>query len=104
MVVRRESAALPGVDALRRLIVIAQGHGDRARSQLIAAFLLSLVDQRRDRFDLHLLATEDPRVRDDCLTVVALAYGGGIAHLLQNEVEIFQHLAKRWGLGRGKQG
>jgi hypothetical protein len=86
----------PGVEALARLLKIARGHSGQCRH--VAAFLLSLYNGNRFKFDLTDFRCIDRAIFEDCLEVLKMDYqpvqevhlyfkGGG---------QIWEDLAKQW--------
>ena len=93
---QRPAIVIAGVQALDRLIRIAQG--DTGQSQVVGGFLLSLYNGDDYRFDLTALRTLDALIFEDCISVLLMDY--------QPEVEeheripggnvIWKGLIKRW--------
>lgn len=91
-----------GVDALKRLLPIAQGNSGQCRH--VAAFLLGLYNGNRFKFDLTDFRSLDRKIFDDCMAVLAMD------HQPEKEVhtyfdqgndeghQIWEALAKRWGI------
>ncbi len=97
------AAALPGiraagVEALRRLLPIAQGHSGQCK--YVAGFLLSLYNGTRFKFDLTDFRALDDAIFDDCIAVLKMD------HTPMQEVhlyfdkggKIWEQLAIDWGI------
>lgn len=91
-----------GLEALKRLLHIAQGNSGQCRH--VAAFLLGLYNGNRFKFDLTDFRCLDRAIFNDCMAVLAMDYQP------QQEVhsyfdqgndegrQIWEALAKRWGV------
>ena len=91
-----------GLEALKRLLPIAQGNSGQCRH--VAAFLLGLYNGMRFKFDLTDFRALDRKIFNDCMAVMAMDYhpaqevhtyfdqGGDEGH------KIWEGLAKRWGI------
>ncbi len=97
---RVKAAQEVGVEALRRLLKIAQGNSGQCRR--IAHFLLSLYNGERFPFDLTDLRSIDDELFEDCMRVLRMD-----ARHCQKEVHayfpnggrIWEQLARDWGIG-----
>lgn len=93
-----------GVDALKRLLGVAQS--DTGQSRRIAFFLLGLYNGVRFPFDLTDFRGLDYALFQDCLSVLALDYQPEIEvhEYFANGSELFERLASSWNAeatGRG---
>lgn len=87
-----------GVEALKRLVNIAQGHSGQCR--YVAAFLLGLYNGNRFKFDLTEFRALDRAIFNDCMAVLLMDYE------LEKEVHcyfdeggrLWEHLAKDWNI------
>lgn len=91
-----------GLEALKRLLSIAQGNSGQCRH--VAAFLLGLYNGNRFKFDLTDFRCLDRAIFNDCMAVLAMDFrpqqevhtyfdqGGDEGH------QIWEGLAKRWGV------
>lgn len=97
---RAKAAQQAGVDALGRLLKVAQGNSGQCRR--IAHFLLSLYNGERFPFDLTDLRSIDDELFEDCMRVLRMD-----ARHCQKEVHayfpnggrIWEQLARDWGIG-----
>lgn len=91
-----------GVEALKRLLPIAQGNSGQCRH--VAAFLLGLYNGIRFKFDLTDFRALDRKIFNDCMAVLAMDYQPQKeVHLYFDQGndeghEIFEALAKSWGI------
>lgn len=85
-----------GEAALRRLLPIAQGHSGQCRH--VAAFLLSLYNGNRFKFDLTDLRCVDRAIFDDCIAVLQMDF----QHLKEVHLyfpkggQVWEDLAHQW--------
>ena len=94
----RPAVLSAGMDALKRLLPIAQGNSDQCR--YVASFLLGLYNGTRFPFDLTDFRSVDRKIFNDCLAVLKMDYSP------QQEVHtyfpdggcIFEQLAKDWNI------
>lgn len=96
-------AALPliranGLEALHRLMQVAQGHSGQGR--YIAAFLLGLYNGTRFPFDLTDLRCIDFELFEDCLAVLKMDFQPAreVHCYFANGGKLFEQLAKDWGI------
>lgn len=91
-----------GVDALKRLLPIAQGSSGQCRR--VASFLLSLYNGDRFKFDLTDFRGLDRNIFNDCMAVLAMDFQPEMeVHMyfdLGNDEghRIWESLAKEWGI------
>lgn len=94
----RPAVLAAGLDALKRLLAIAQGGSDQCR--YVASFLLGLYNGTRFPFDLTDFRCLDRKIFNDCLSVLKMDFSP------QKEVHayfadggrIFEQLAKDWNI------
>lgn len=88
----------PGIDALARLLAIAQGHSGQCR--YVAGFLLGLYNGDRFKFDLTDFRCLDRAIFDDCLEVLKLDYNPAVEvhQYFVDGGRIWEGLAKQWGI------
>lgn len=72
LALRRPEVRAAGLDALDRLLKIAQGKSNQSR--VVATFLLSIYNGTRFKFDLTEFRGLDHEIFQDCLSVLALDY------------------------------
>lgn len=96
-------AALPkiradGVEALTRLLHIAQGDSGQCRH--VAAFLLGLYNGDRFKFDLTDFRCLDYELFDDCMTVLRMDFQPAqeVHCYFENGGRIWEQLAKDWNV------
>jgi hypothetical protein len=87
-----------GVEALARLLNIARGHSGQCR--IVAAFLLSLYNGNRFKFDLTDFRCLDREIFDDCLEVLNLDYRPRqeVHRYFKDGGRIWESLAQDWGI------
>lgn len=88
-----------GVEALKRLLPIAQGSAGQCRR--VAAFLLGLYNGIRFPLDLSELRGLDQNIFNDCLVVLRMDHLAfqEVHTYFQNGGEIFERLAADWKIG-----
>jgi len=93
---KRPQILVEGEAALRRLLPIAQNHSGQCRH--VAAFLLSLYNGTRFKFDLTDLRCLDRAVFKDCIAVLQMdAEGYREVHTyFPNGNDQFEKLAEQW--------
>jgi len=86
----------PGVEALVRLLKIAQGNSGQCR--YVAAFLLGLYNGNRFKFDLTDFRCLDRAIFDDCIEVLKLDYSPvrEVHAYFKNGNAIWEELADSW--------
>jgi hypothetical protein len=86
-----------GVDALGRLVPIAQGH--TGQSGTVARFLLGLYNGRAFPFDLTGLRGLDGDLHDDCMAVLLMDRRPRreVHRYIEDGGAVFADLAARWG-------
>ncbi|TCS37464.1 hypothetical protein EDC30_104268 [Paucimonas lemoignei] len=96
-------AALPqiraeGVEALKRLLKVAQGHSGQCR--YIASFLLGLYNGNRFKFDLTDFRCLDYELFQDCLTVLRMDFQPQreVHCYFEDGGRIWEQLAKDWNI------
>lgn len=90
-----------GVEALQRLLELAMaGWGNQAKR--ISWFLLGLYNGPRFLFDMTELRLLDVDLLEDCFAVLAMdaTPEKEVHQYFENGEEIFEQLAKDWGLGQ----
>lgn len=87
-----------GLDALTRLLPIAQGSSGQCR--YVAAFLLGLYNGDRFPFDLTNFRCLDRKIFKDCMAVLAMDYQPAqeVHCYFEHGGEIWEQLAKDWGI------
>lgn len=87
-----------GLDALKRLLPIAQGSSGQCR--YVAGFLLGIYNGDRFPFDLTSLRCLDRKIFNDCMAVLAMDYQPAqeVHCYFENGGEIWEQLAKDWGI------
>ena len=87
-----------GVEALRRLLVVAQR--DTGQSGVIAQFLLSLYNGYRFKFDLTEFRRLDHDLFEDCMAVLRMDFQPAqeVHCYFQNGGEIWEQLARDWNV------
>ena len=93
---RRPQVIAAGVEALQRLLPIAQD--DTGQSGVVARFLLSLYNGNRFPFDLGDFRRLDIEVFEDCLAVLAMDFAPqkALHRYIEDGDEIFERLARAW--------
>jgi hypothetical protein len=89
---------LNGIDALHRLMKIAQGNSGQCRH--VANFLLSCYNGGRFKMDLSDLRCLDLDIFQDCMTVLAMDYQPmrEVHNYFESGNELFESLATKWGI------
>lgn len=87
-----------GLEALKRLLPIAQG--DSGQCRYVAAFLLGLYNGTRFPFDMTNFRGLDRKIFNDCMAVLAMDYQPAqeVHTYFENGGEIFENLAKDWNV------
>jgi hypothetical protein len=96
---KEAQASLPrGVAELARLVNIARGHSGQCR--IVAAFLLSLYNGNRFKFDLTDFRCLDREIFNDCLEVLKLDYcpAQEVHCYFKDGSRIWEGLAKDWNI------
>jgi hypothetical protein len=90
------AALPPGVEALVRLLKIAQGHSGQCRH--VAAFLLGLYNGNRFKFDLTDFRCLDRAIFDDCIELLKMDYTPvrEVHCYFKNGGKIWEDLAEQW--------
>lgn len=85
-----------GLEALKRLLTIAQGDSGQCRH--VAAFLLGLYNGNRFKFDLTDFRCLDRKIFNDCLAVLAMDFQPAreVHTYFENGGAIWEQLAKDW--------
>lgn len=98
---QRPQVVRDGVDALVRLLKVA--HGDTGQSRVVAAFLLSLYNCHRFKFDLVEFRRLDFKLFDDCISVLKMDHQPEVEvhQRIENGSAIWESLAKQWKNGEG---
>lgn len=88
-----------GLEALKRLLPIAQGSSGQCRR--VAAFLLGLYNGIRFPLDLTDLRSLDQEIFNDCLAVLRMDHLAAqeVHTHFQNGREIWERLAADWKIG-----
>lgn len=89
---------IEGVEALKRLLPIAQGFSGQCR--IVAAFLLGLYDGDRFPFNMNDFRILDPRIFSDCLTVLKMDINPkrDVHTYFENGAAIWEELAVAWSI------
>lgn len=87
-----------GVEALQRLLEIAQGNSGQCRH--VAAFLLSLYNSTRFKMDLTDFRCLDREIFDDCIAVLRMDYQPQqeVHCYFKDGGRIWEQLAKEWNI------
>lgn len=87
-----------GLEALKRLLPIAQGNSGQCR--YVASFLLSLYNGNRFKFDLTDFRCLDRKIFNDCMAVLAMDFQPEreVHCYFENGGEVWEQLAKDWGI------
>jgi hypothetical protein len=87
-----------GLEALKRLLPIAQGSSGQCRH--VASFLLGLYNGDRFKFDLTDFRCLDRKIFNDCMAVLAMDYQPAqeVHTYFENGGQIWEQLAKDWGI------
>ncbi len=87
-----------GLEALKRLLPIAQGNSGQCR--IVAAFLLGLYNGRRFPFDMNEFRGLDTAIFDDCLTVLRMDSNPRqeVHTYFENGGKIWEGLAVDWNI------
>lgn len=87
-----------GLDALKRLLAIAQGNSGQCR--YVAGFLLSLYNGNRFKMDLTDFRGLDRKIFQDCMAVLAMDYQPEkeVHCYFENGGKIWEQLAKDWNI------
>lgn len=87
-----------GLEALKRLLPIAQGHAGQCK--IVANFLLSLYNGMRFKFDLTDFRALDRKIFNDCLAVLKMDYTPvrEVHCYFEDGGQIWEQLAKDWGI------
>jgi hypothetical protein len=87
-----------GIEALRRLMTIAQC--DSGQCRRVAAFLLGLYNGERFPFDLANFRILDSVIFNDCLTVLRMDYTPEweVHRYFENGGKLFERLARDWDI------
>lgn len=95
---KRELRMTNGIDALHRLMEVAQGHSGQCR--YVANFLLSCYNGRRFRMDLTDLRVLDLELFEDCMAVLEMDYQPyqEVHKYFENGQALFEKLAKDWNI------
>lgn len=85
-----------GLQALQRLLPIAQGNSGQCR--IVAAFLLGLYNGRRFPFDMNEFRSLDTAIFNDCLTVLRMdsCPQQEVHTYFENGSKIWEQLAVDW--------
>lgn len=88
-----------GLEALKRLLPIAQGRSGQCRR--VAAFLLGIYNGTRFPLDLTILRGLDQKIFDDCLAVLRMDHIATqeVHTYFQNGGAIWERLAADWKIG-----
>jgi hypothetical protein len=87
-----------GVEALKRLLAVAQGNSGQCR--YVAGFLLSLYNGDRFKIDLTNFRSLDRKIFQDCMAVLAMDYQPEkeVHCYVENGGKIWEQLAKDWNI------
>lgn len=97
--VERPAIIENGVEALRRLVRLAQG--DTGQCGVVAKFVLGLYNGRRFPFDLTELRRLDDAIFDDCMVLLrmdACVTEREVHRYLKDGAQLFERIAADWGL------
>jgi sucrose-6-phosphate hydrolase SacC (GH32 family) len=85
-----------GVEALKRLLTVAQGKSGQCRH--VAAFLLGLYNGNRFKFDLTDFRCLDYGLFEDCMAVLRMDFQPAreVHDYFENGNQIWEQLAKDW--------
>lgn len=94
----RPAVRAAGLEALKRLVNIAQGHSGQCR--YVAGFLLGLYNGARFKFDLTDFRCLDRAIFNDCLAVLQMDYAPEkeVHSYFEEGAELWERMAKDWNI------
>lgn len=94
----RPAIRAAGLEALKRLVPIAQG--DSGQCRYVASFLLSLYNGNRFKFDLTYFRAIDKAIFDDCMAVLKMdrTPEKEVHCYFENGNALWERMAKDWNV------